>query len=106
MFQGLSPHGFILVDSKKSLIELGLAGVAARLPHARVRIVDATSVAEENLGRPLSNVALLGSFASLTGIVSLAAVVEAIMGRFRGKTRDGNAAAARAAYELVTGDGA
>jgi pyruvate ferredoxin oxidoreductase gamma subunit len=106
VFQGLSPHGFILVDSKKSLIELGLADVAARFPHARVRVVDATAVAEAHLGRPLSNVALLGSFASLTGVVSLAAVVEAIMGRFRGKTRDGNAAAARAAYELVTGEGA
>ena len=103
VFQGLSPRGFVLLNSKKSLDELGLVELASRLPHVQARVVDATATAEKYLGRPLSNVALLGSFAALTGAVGIDAVLQAIADRFRGKTREGNAAAARAAYELVTG---
>jgi pyruvate ferredoxin oxidoreductase gamma subunit len=103
VFQGLSPRGFVLLNSKKSLDELGLVDLVSRLPHAHARVVDATAAAQKHLGRPLSNVALLGSFAALTGAVRIDSILEAITDRFRGRTREGNAAAARAAYELVTG---
>jgi pyruvate ferredoxin oxidoreductase gamma subunit len=42
VFQGLSPHGFVLLNSKKSLDELGLVELVSRLPHVHARVVDAT----------------------------------------------------------------
>jgi pyruvate ferredoxin oxidoreductase gamma subunit len=100
---GLLPQGFVLLDSKRSIAALGLASLADRLPAGHVRVVDAGSVAQAHLGRSLSNVALLGSFASITGVVRIEAVLEAITSRFAGKARDGNVAAARAAYDLASG---
>jgi pyruvate ferredoxin oxidoreductase gamma subunit len=106
VFQGLEPHGFVLLNSGKSLADLGLTELVARLPLSHVRIVDASALAQRLLGRPLSNIALLGGVAGLTGAVGLDAILEAITARFRGPTRDGNSAAARATYELVMTGGA
>ena len=92
-----------MLASKRSLDELGLAELATRLPPGHVRAVDAGTFSQASLGRSFSNVALLGSFAAVTGTVGLAAVLEAIRARFKGTAREGNLVAARAAYELVTG---
>ncbi len=102
VFQGLEPHGFALLDSKRSLDELGLGSLTARLPAAHARVFDASGVAERHLGKPLPNVALLGGLAALTGAVGIDALLRAIDERFRGAARDGNASAARAAFDLVT----
>jgi pyruvate ferredoxin oxidoreductase gamma subunit len=106
VFQGLEPHGFVLLNSGKSPGDLGLTELIARLPLTHVRIVDASAFAQRSLGRPFSNVALLGGVAGLTGAVGLDSVLEAITARFRGPIRDGNTAAARATYEFVTTGGA
>ena len=103
VFQGLEPHGFLLLNSGKSLRDLGLAEIVSRLPHLHARVVDASAVAQKCLGKALPNAALLGGLAALTGAVGIDAIVEAITARFRGAAREGNAAAARAAYELVAG---
>jgi len=103
VFQGLSPRGFLLLNSGRSLGDLGLSDVVARLPARHARAVDATAVARQCLGKPLPNAALLGGVAALTGAVGLDAVVQAIVARFRGQAGEGNAAAARAAYDLVMG---
>ena len=63
--------------------------------------VPATEIAREHLGRPLPNAALLGGFAALTGLVSLAAVCDAIRDRFPGEVGEGNARAAEAAHRHV-----
>ena len=106
VFQGLLPNGFVLLNSGKSLEELGLAELVSRLLPLHARVVDASAVAKKCLGRPLPNAALLGGVAALTAAVGLDAILEAIGARFRGPTRDGNAAAARAAYDLVGGGAA
>ena len=54
-----------------------------------------------HLGRPLPGAALLGGFAALTWAVSLDSVLAAIDERFTGKVAEGNAAAARAAFDFV-----
>jgi pyruvate ferredoxin oxidoreductase gamma subunit len=82
---------------------LGLAELVARLPLAHARVVDASAVAQQCLGRLLPNAALLGGVAALTGVVGLDAILEAITARFRGPAGEKNAAAARAAFALVTG---
>jgi pyruvate ferredoxin oxidoreductase gamma subunit len=47
------------------------------------------------------NVPLLGAFAALGGLISLAAVEAAIQQKFKGTVAQGNMAAAREAYEIV-----
>jgi len=44
---------------------------------------------------------MLGGFAALTGMVGLDAVVAAVSGRFSGPVAEGNAKAARAAFDFV-----
>ena len=101
VFAGLPPDGYVLVNSARTLAELGLAELLGRFDPERMRTVAATEIAREELGRPLPNAALLGGFAALTGFVSLAAVTEAIQSRFSGSVGGANVAAAERAYELV-----
>jgi pyruvate ferredoxin oxidoreductase gamma subunit len=97
----LSPAGYLLVNTSRTLEELGLAELADKLDVRRVATVPATDLAREHLGRPLPNAALLGGFAALTGEVSLKAVSDAIRGRFAGAVGEGNVRAAEAAHDLV-----
>ena len=49
----------------------------------------------------MPNVPLLGAFAALSGLITLAAVESAIEQKFAGAVARGNVAAAREAYEHV-----
>lgn len=104
VFSGLEPDGYVLVNSERTLEELGIVEVAQRLRPQRIATVPATELAREHLGRPVPNAVLLGAFAAVTGAVSIAAVVDAIRKKFRGQVADGNVAAAEAAYALVLPD--
>jgi pyruvate ferredoxin oxidoreductase gamma subunit len=101
VFDGLRPDGYVLINTRKSFGELGLAEL--ELPGRRMT-VPATDLAREHLGRPLPNAVLLGAFAAVTGVVEIDDVESAIRDKFSGKAADGNVAAARAAYELVKED--
>lgn len=101
VFQGLKPDGYVLINSGKSLEELGIADVAGRLPPGHARVVPATELALKHIGRPLPNAVLLGGFAAVTGAVKLDSVIEAIRETFPGKIGEANIAAATAAYEAV-----
>ncbi len=101
VFQGLQPGGYVLINSRKTFDQLGLAEVAARFRHERLITVPATDIALKHLGRPLPNAVLLGGFAALSGLVTLEAVAHAIGTKFRGKVADGNVAAAAEAYAFV-----
>lgn len=101
LFAGLRPDGFLLVNTSKTLDELGLEEVVATLKREHVVAVPATELAREHLGRPLPNAALLGGFAALTAQVSLGSVADAIRDRFAGAVGEGNVKAAEAAYAHV-----
>ncbi|KRE99203.1 2-oxoacid:acceptor oxidoreductase [Nocardioides sp. Soil777] len=101
LFAGLSPDGFLVVNTSSSFEEMGLAELVGRLSPERAVTVPATEIARLHLGRPLPNAALLGALAALTGEVSLAALCHAIRDRFPGDVGEGNAHAAEAAYEHV-----
>jgi pyruvate ferredoxin oxidoreductase gamma subunit len=96
---GLRPEGFLLLNTEQIVGDVGFA--AHGLPDGHVVTVPATALALEHVGRAVSNVPLLGAFAALTGLLSIDSVVAAIEGRFSGSVAVRNAAAARAAYELV-----
>jgi pyruvate ferredoxin oxidoreductase gamma subunit len=101
VFGGLKPDGYVLINSARSLDELGLGTWAASFRRERLVAVPATEVAREHVGRPLPNAALLGAFAALTAVVSLDSVTAAIRGRFDGRVGECNVAAAQAAFALV-----
>jgi len=95
---GLKPGGWILVNSTQP-------PQALNFPHKyKVATVDANAIAiEHRLGprqAPIVNTAILGAYAKVTGIVSLAAVLEAVAEAVPTKKED-NVAAAREAYEKV-----
>ena len=101
VFQGLSPSGYVLINSGRSPAELGIDDVVARMPPGRVITLPATEIAMKHLGRPLPNAVLLGGFAALTGLITIKAVVHAIHDKFKGQVADRNAAAATEAHDRL-----
>jgi len=101
VLSGLTPGGYLLLNTLRTLDELGLTSAAVALPPGHVVLVPATELAREHVGRAVPNVPLLGAFAALTGLISLDAVVAALEERFTGPVARSNAMAAEAAYQLV-----
>ncbi len=101
LFSGLSPAGYILINSTRSFDELGLGDFLRGFNHRNVCTVPATELALKYVGRPLPNAALLGGFAAISGQLHFESVARAIEGKFSGKVGQANAAAAREAYEAV-----
>lgn len=106
VFEGLKPDGYLLINSSKSLAELGLTNAAGKLPKGHICLVPASEIALEHVGRPLPNAAMLGSFAALTNAVKLDSVTAAIREAFAGKIGESNVAAAQAAYDAAIGTAA
>ena len=101
IFEGLSPSGYLLINSGRGLNELGIGAAVAALAEGHARTVPATELALRHIGRPLPNSTLLGGFAAMTGALKLESVLAAIRSKFPGKIGESNAAAAEAAYQLV-----
>jgi pyruvate ferredoxin oxidoreductase gamma subunit len=101
VFEGLDADGYLLINTSRSLADLGLGTYAQRFGPGRVMTVPATELALKHLGRPLPGAVLLGAFAALTGQVQVASVNQAIQERFSGAVAAGNIAAAGEAYEKV-----
>ena len=103
VFQGLTDDGSVLINTTKSISELGLDDLQRRLARGQVQAVPATQIAIDHIGRPVPNVVLLGALAALTGVVSLASLGEAIRRRFAGVMADANIAAAAAGHGSLRG---
>jgi pyruvate ferredoxin oxidoreductase gamma subunit len=101
VFDGAGPEAYVLINSGRTLTELGLDDLSERFDLERVLTIPATELAREHLGRPLPNAVLLGGFAAFTGVITIDSVAAAIRERFAGKLADGNVAAAEAAAALV-----
>jgi len=101
LFEGLQPEGYVLINSARSLDQLGVASFLKSLPQDHVLTVPATELALRYIGKPLPNSTLLGGFAAMTGELRLASVLAAIRQKFPSKIGETNAAAAEAAFEQV-----
>jgi len=101
LFSGLSEDGYLLINSSRGFSELGLDDLAARFRASRLVAVPASEIARETVGRPIANAVLLGAFAGLTGVITLASVSAAIRDRFSGALAEGNVAGADRAFEFV-----
>jgi pyruvate ferredoxin oxidoreductase gamma subunit len=101
VFGGLGRDGWIIVNSARSIDELGLAELRDRHRPERIATVPASELGRARTGRPIPNAALLGALVGLTDVISLGALERAIGERFGERAGPGNAAAARDAFAHV-----
>ncbi len=95
ILDGLKPDGLIVVNSEKKPEDLQLKTTAA------VETIPATEIALEIIGRPIPNAIMIGAFCTITGLISLDAVQEAIMDKFPGRVGENNVAALERACEIM-----
>ncbi len=90
---GLKDGGIFIVNTKKSGEQIRTEfGVKARLA-----TVDATSIARELLGLPITNTTMIGAVVKATGIVKLESLEEPLKNRF-GRLAERNINAMKRAY--------
>ena len=104
VFSGLGDDGYVLINSRRTFDELGLAEWAQGFRHERLLTVPATEIAVHHTGRPVPNAVLLGGFAALSGMITIEAIGTALQGKFPPKVAASNIAAAEAALEHVAGE--
>lgn len=93
---GVVHNGYALINAPQPIM--------SDLKNLRIKCIDASKIATEQVGRPIPNAVLLGSFAALTGILKLESVIEAIKMKFSGSIGAKNINAARIAYEQTHGE--
>lgn len=103
LFRGLSRDGYVLINSARTPVQLGLEDLIGRMPAGRVVTLPATDIGMSCLGRPRANTALLAALGALTSVVSEGAVDSAIRRRFPGPLGESNVAAAGAARAQLAG---
>jgi pyruvate ferredoxin oxidoreductase gamma subunit len=101
VFSGVNPQGFILINSKRSVEELGIGDFISGFPTHHVCVVGATELAFKHVGRPVPNAVLLGGFAAISGEIQFKSVERAIGEKFPGSVGAANVAAAREAFDIV-----
>jgi 2-oxoisovalerate ferredoxin oxidoreductase gamma subunit len=87
----------IIVNSKKSVAELGLTEWPDSI------IVDAEAIALETIGRPIVNCVMVGVVAAATHLVKLSSVEKAIADVLDPRIAQRNAAGAKEGYNAVDG---
>jgi 2-oxoacid:acceptor oxidoreductase gamma subunit (pyruvate/2-ketoisovalerate family) len=96
--EGLDEKGTVLINSKDNPAEIRKI---LNTDKGKVWTVPATEIAMKILGTPITNTAMLGAVARVTGIVSLESVEKVIRERFRQDVAEKNFAVVKEAYEGV-----
>ena len=95
---GIQKETKLIVNTDKSVEEvLGILG----LEGIETWTVDATTLAINVLGRPITNTAMLGSVVKATDVVKLDSIVQVVMERFDGKIGELNSELVKMAYKEV-----
>jgi pyruvate ferredoxin oxidoreductase gamma subunit len=102
LFNGLPSGGYVLINSKRSIDEIGLGGFARGVQHYRVCALPATELALKHVGRSVPNVPLLAGLAAVTGAIKLASLVAAIREKFPTTIAEKNVAAATEAFDIAS----
>lgn len=95
VFKGFKSEGIALINTQE---DISLSNFKKT---QRVFLVPANKIAQEVLGRPLGNTALLGAFCAASGLVKLESLNSAIKKRFSGKIAELNIEAAKRGYEFT-----
>ncbi|MCL4531879.1 MAG: 2-oxoacid:acceptor oxidoreductase family protein [Actinobacteria bacterium] len=102
---GLMPGSPLIINSKKTPAE-----IKKELPEGdyKVYTVDADTIAREEVGRVITNTAMVGALVKVTNLVNFDAVKAELIGMFGTKFKksvvDGNVKALERAYEEVKGE--
>ena len=75
--EGLKKEGFVVINSHKSVEELKKI-----FPGRNIAFVDASKIAKEELGVPITNTTMLGALVKASGIVDLESLEEPVRARF------------------------
>ncbi len=98
---GLSDDGIAIVSQRE--------GIQIPKPKLKQKIyvIPANKIAQETIGRPLGNTALLGAYAAATGQIDLETMQKAVGKRFAGKDKiqQGNLEAVKRGFEYINNIG-
>jgi len=97
VLSGIRENGVVLVNTKDPQ-------KYREMTDRRVVDIDATSLAIETLGRPITNTAMLGALLAVSGVVSLSAVKDAIRQAMPASIAGKNCTVVERAYGMVKGD--
>jgi len=95
--ENLKAGGLVILNTQEKPEDVKLGG------DFKVATVDATTIALETLGRPITNTAILGAFAKVTGLINLESIEKAIKKSFPGRLGEMNMAAVKRSYDEVKG---
>jgi len=93
---GLKPDGFVIINTNKSPDDL-----KKLFPQRNIAAVDASTIAKEEMGVPITNTTMLGSLIKATEIVNVESLGEPIQDRF-GKIAQKNVNAYKRAHKETT----
>jgi len=96
--EGINEEGAIIVNSKDNPAEIRKM---LNTDKGKVWVVRATEIAITILGIPITNTAMLGAVARVTGTVSLESVEKVVKERFRLDVAEKNFAVTKEAYKEV-----
>jgi pyruvate ferredoxin oxidoreductase gamma subunit len=91
---GLKPDGIIVINTRKSLADIKKEFSIKN----RTAIVNATSIAQEILGLPITNTTMIGALVKASGIVKMESLIEPLRHRF-GKIAERNITVCQKAFE-------
>ncbi len=94
---GLKKGGIIIINTHKAPDQFTATGTAG----IRTAVVDANSIATQELGRVIVNTTMIGAFIKATGIITIDDVREPLMERFGSKLGARNMKALERAYNEI-----
>ncbi len=97
---GLKRGGMLIANYPKSSEDLKKE-VKADEMGIKVATINATKMAMEVLGRPITNTAMVGAFGGATRLISLETLVEVVKEWFKGELAEKNAKLVEEAYRYV-----
>ena len=96
--RGLNEGGTIIINSKENPADMRKM---LNTDKGKIWTVSATEIAVRILGRPITNTAMLGAVARITGIVNLKSIEKVVKERFRQNIAEKNVAVVKEAHEEV-----
>ncbi len=91
---GLKESGVIVINTRKSLADIKKEFSI----HHRTAVVDATRIARQILGLPITNTTMIGALVKATGVVKMESLVEPLHHRF-GRIAEKNINVCKKAFE-------
>ena len=92
VFEEIKDGGIVIINSEKEYGESD---------SIKVFSIPASNIAQEVIGRPLGNTAMLGAFAALSSQIGIESLKKSIMERFKGEIGEKNAVCAQKGYRYA-----